>query len=313
MGMYLARRFTLLVPTLLLISIVVFTLMRFIPGDAVQIMVEQRYGDSEAVVRRQLGLDRPLIPQYLTWMSGVVRGDFGRSIWNHRPIMNDLILRGQVTIEIAFIALLLILLIGIPAGIISAIRPDSIADYAVRVVATLGLAVPVFWLGTLALVLPSIWFHYSPPVGYVALLQDPVRNLQKLAVPAVLLAISGSAASLRMMRASMIEVLHQDYVRTARAKGLTERRVLSRHAVRNALIPTITLIGNQLPFLIGGSVIIETLFSIPGLGFFLFDSINRRDYPVVQAVNLALATVVLLVNLAVDVGYGLLDPRIRFR
>ena len=313
MGVYLARRITLLIPTLLLISMIVFTLMRFIPGDAVQIMVEQRYGETEAIVRHELGLDRPLVPQYLSWVGGMLRGDFGRSIWTHRPILDDLVARGQVTLEIAAIALVLILLVGVPAGILSAVRPDSALDYAVRVVATLGLAVPVFWLGTLALVLPSIWFHYSPPVGYAALFEDPSVHLRKVAVPAVLLAISGSAASLRMMRASMIEVLHQDYVRTARAKGLAERRVVLRHAVRNALIPTLTLIGNQLPFLIGGSVIIETLFTLPGLGSFLFDAINRRDYPVVQVVNLALATVVLLVNLAVDVGYGVLDPRIRFR
>ncbi len=310
MGAYVIRRLTLLIQTLLLVSIIVFSLLRFIPGDAVQIMVQQRYGPTEAIVRHELGLDRSPVTQYVSWLGAILRGDFGTSIWTHRPILNDVLARGQVTLEIAAIALAIILLVGVPAGILAAIRPDGMIDYIVRVVATLGLAVPVFWLGTLALVLPSIWFHYSPPVGYASLFQDPAVHLRKILLPAVLLAISGSASSLRLMRASMLEVLRQDYVRTARAKGLDERRVLIRHAVRNALIPTLTLIGNQLPYLIGGSVIIETIFTLPGLGTFLFDAINRRDYPVVQMVNLALATVVLAVNLAVDIGYGFLDPRI---
>jgi len=313
MTTYLARRVILLIPTLMIVSIIVFTLMRFIPGDAVQIMVQQRYGPTEELVRHQLGLDRPATIQYVSWLSGILRGDFGTSLWTHRPILGDIVSRGQVTLEVAVIALAIIVLVGVPAGVLAASRPDSIVDYAVRGIATLGLAVPVFWLGVLALVLPSIWFHYSPPAGYVPLVADPVAHLRKVLVPAVLLAISGTAANLRLMRASMIEVLQQDYVRTARAKGLDERRVLLRHAVRNALIPNLTLIGNQLPFLIGGSVIIETLFALPGLGSFLFDAINRRDYPVVQAVNLMLATMVLVVNLIVDIAYGWLDPRIRFQ
>jgi peptide/nickel transport system permease protein len=313
MGSYVIRRLLLLIPSLLFTSLIVFLLMRLIPGDAVHIMVQQHYGNSDAIVRHELGLDKPVLEQYLAWVGGMAHGDFGHSIWSHRAVLNDLTTHGQVTIEIAAVALILILLVGIPGGVLSAVQVDGPADYILRTLATLGLAIPVFWLGTLALVFPSIWFHYNPPTGFHPLLKEPLANLRQVVLPAVLLAIGSLAASLRLMRASMLEVLHQDYVRTARAKGLRERQVVMRHAVRNALIPSLTLIGNQIPYLIGGSVIIETLFSLPGLGAFLFDAIQRRDYPVVQGINVVIAGAILLINQGIDVSYSLINPRIRYR
>ena len=317
MQAYILRRLLALVPTLIFASIIVFTTVRLIPGDIIDLMLSQNdisagKMDREALVQA-LGLDRPLWSQYITWVGNLLRGDLGNSLWQSTPVVDRLIERIPATFELGLIAILIGLSIALPVGIYSAIRQDTAGDYIARSFSILLLAVPSFWLGTMVVVIPSIFWGWSPEVSYIPFTEDPWGNLQQMLVPAAVLGAALSAVTMRMTRTMMLEVLRQDYNRTAAAKGLPERLVVFRHALRNALIPVITLIGLQAPLVIGGAVIIEQIFGIPGMGTLLLDAVNQRDYPIITGVFLVTGLAVMLINLVVDLSYGLLDPRVRVR
>lgn len=310
---YLAKRLLVAVPSLLIASLIVFTLPRLIPGDVVVLMLaEKAYAKDLDELRAKLGLDRPLPVQYLEWLSRVARGDLGESLWTKRPVLEEIGQRLPVTLELALFGLGFAILIAVPIGLISAARQDTIQDYLARSIAILGLSVPGFWLATLLIVLPAIWWGWRPVSGFVEFSQDPVGHVTQLLLPASILGIAAGAALMRLTRGMLLEVLRQDYVRTAWAKGLAERVILMKHSLRNAIIPVVTLLGTQLPQIIGGTVIIETVFGLPGMSRFLFDAINQRDYPVIQGVNLVVVSLIVFVNLGVDALYAVLDPRIRY-
>jgi peptide/nickel transport system permease protein len=310
---YLARRLLVAIPSLIIASAIVFTLPRLIPGDAVQLMLaETSYAKDLDELRAKLGLDRAIHVQYAEWVGRVLRGDLGESLWTRRPVVDELAQRLPVTAELALYATVIALLIALPIGVLAAARQDTLADYIARSVAILGLSLPGFWLGTLLIVLPAIWWGWRPVTGFVEFRQDPLAHVSQLLLPALILGIASAAALMRLTRGMLLEALRQDYVRTAWAKGLGERKVVIKHALRNAVIPVITLLGTQLPLILGGTVVIETIFGLPGVSRFLFDAINQRDYPVIQGVNLLVVSTVVLVNLGVDVLYGVLDPRIRY-
>jgi peptide/nickel transport system permease protein len=294
----------------------VFVTVRLIPGDIIELMLSQNDLSADAKSREQvvaaLGLDKPMWQQYLTWISGIVlHGDLGKSLWQGTPVTEQLLARMPVTFELGAIALLVGLIIALPIGIYSAVRQDTTGDYIARSFSILLLAVPSFWLGTRVVVFPSIWWGWSPSVDYIPFSKDPVENVKNLLLPGVVLGAALSAITMRMTRTMMLEVLRQDYIRTAWAKGLTEKLVIVRHALRNALIPVVTLVGLQAPLLIGGAVIIEQIFIIPGMGLLLLEAVQKRDYPIVTGVFLAVGVAVMLINLVVDLTYGLLDPKVR--
>jgi peptide/nickel transport system permease protein len=310
---YLARRLLIAIPSLLIASVIVFTLPRLIPGDAVQMMLaETSYAKDLDELRAKLGLDRALHVQYTEWAGRVIRGDLGESLWTRRPVVVELAQRLPVTAELAIYATIIALVIALPIGVLAAARQDTLADYIARSVAILGLSVPGFWLATLLIVLPAIWWGWRPMTGFTEFRQDPVGHVTQMLLPALILGIASAAALMRLTRGMLLEALRQDYVRTAWAKGLPERKVVAKHGLRNAVIPVVTLLGTQLPLIIGGTVIIETVFGLPGVSRFLFDAINQRDYPVIQGVNLLVVSTVVLVNLGVDALYAVLDPRIRY-
>ena len=310
---YLARRLLVAIPSLIIASVIVFTLPRLIPGDAVQLMLaETSYAKDLDELRAKLGLDRAIHVQYAEWVGRVVRGDLGESLWTRRPVVGELAQRLPVTAELALYATVIALLIALPIGVLAAARQDTLADYVARSVAILGLSLPGFWLGTLLIVLPAIWWGWRPVTGFVEFRQDPLAHVSQLLLPALILGIASAAALMRLTRGMLLEALRQDYVRTAWAKGLGERKVVIKHALRNAVIPVVTLLGTQLPLILGGTVVIETIFGLPGVSRFLFDAINQRDYPVIQGVNLLVVSTVVVVNLGVDALYGVLDPRIRY-
>jgi peptide/nickel transport system permease protein len=312
---YIARRLLALIPTLLFASLIVFVTVRMIPGDVIDMMLSQNDIAADKLSRDQLvhalGLDQPMIEQYVRWIGGILKGDFGKSLWQSTPVLEEISHRLPVTFELGFLALLVGLTIAMPIGVFSAIRQDSAGDLAGRSFSILLLAVPSFWLGTMVMVFPSIWWGWSPEVNYVRFSDDPLQNLKQMIVPAAVLGAALSAVTMRMTRTMMLEVLRQDYIRTAWAKGLPERLVIIRHALRNALIPVVTLIGLQAPVLIGGAVIIEQIFVIPGMGLLLLEAVNQRDYPIITGVFLIVGIAVMLINLAVDLSYGFLDPRVR--
>ena len=318
MNAYLSRRLLLLIPTLFLLSILVFLSVRFIPGDVIDLMAARMMGyggdiDREAVERR-LGLDVPVWVQYGRWMGGIfLRGTLGESLFGRWSVEERLFDRLPITLELGVMAILIGLVIALPVGIYSAIRQDTIADYTGRILAILGLATPNFWLGTMVMIYPAIWWRWSPPMELVPFAEDPWGHLGILVIPSVILGTAMSAATMRMTRTMMLEVLRQDYIRTAWAKGLKEQTVVLRHAIKNALIPVVTLVGLQLPLVVGGAVIMENLFNLPGLGRLLVDALTARDYPVVSGVNLFFACIVLLNNLFIDLIYAYLDPRIRYQ
>ena len=310
---YLARRLLVAIPSLIIASAIVFTLPRLIPGDAVQLMLaETSYAKDLDELRAKLGLDRAIHVQYAEWVGRVLRGDLGQSLWTRRPVVDELAQRLPVTAELALYATVIALLIALPIGVLAAARQDTLADYVARSVAILGLSLPGFWLGTLLIVLPAIWWGWRPVTGFVEFREDPVAHVSQLLLPALILGIASAAALMRLTRGMLLEALRQDCVRTAWAKGLGERNVVIKHALRNAVIPVVTLLGTQLPLILGGTVVIETIFGLPGVSRFLFDAINQRDYPVIQGVNLLVVSTVVIVNLGVDVLYGVLDPRIRY-
>jgi peptide/nickel transport system permease protein len=310
---YLARRLLVAIPSLFIATVIVFTLPRLIPGDAVQLMLaETSYAKDIDELRAKLGLDRALHVQYAEWVGRAARGDLGESLWTRRPVIDELAQRLPVTAELALYATIIALIIALPIGVLAAARQDTVADYIARSAAILGLSMPPFWLGTLLIVMPAIWWGWRPVTGYTDFGQDPLGHLVQILLPAIILGIGAAASLMRLTRGMLLEALRQDYVRTAWAKGLAERKVVVKHALRNAVIPVVTLLGTQLPLILGGTVVIETIFGLPGVSRFLFDAINQRDYPVIQGVNLLVVSAVVVVNLGVDVLYGVLDPRIRY-
>ena len=313
MTQYVVRRVLAIIPVLFGISILVFLLVHLIPGDVAQILLGTQATDQQIeTLRRGFGLDRPLPVQYLDWLSHILRGDFGVSFRTDRPVLPDLIDRFGVTVQLTLLSMLIALVVGIPLGAASAAKRGHTADAVSRVVALLGLSIPNFWLGTLLILFVSLGLHWLPPVGFVSLLDNPWLGFQVLILPALALGTAVAAFITRMVRSSLLEVLRQDFIRTAQAKGLHERTVLYRHALKNAFIPVLTVIGVQIGYLLGGAVIIESIFSLPGMGRFLLDSISNRDYSIVQGGVLLIALIFSLVNLSVDLVYGWLDPRIRY-
>lgn len=319
MRAYIVRRLLGLVPILIGISVLVFVLMRMLPGDVAQMLLmgdaDKSAGVSNEAVqamRLKLGLDAPLHLQYLHWIGGLLQFDAGKSLWSGRPVFAEIAERLPLTIELAFLALLIGATLAIPVGIFSALKQDSWADYFFRSVTIAGLAIPSFWMATLLILGLTVWFEWAPPLGYVNFSDDPVANLQQLIWPALIIGIHNAAIVARMTRSTMLEVMHEDYIRTARAKGLGLRAVLTVHALRNAMLPVLTLLAIELAGLLNGTVIMEVIFTLPGLGRYLIDAILHRDYPVVQAIVVIMAVVYVLMNLLVDLLYGLLDPRIRF-
>jgi peptide/nickel transport system permease protein len=312
---YVLRRVGLAIPTLFFVSVIVFLMMRLMPGDVVTRMVEGHgYAPTLDALRRDLGLDRPMYVQYVDWIGAIVtRGDFGRSYWTRQPILDEFARRFPVTLELALLTILVSVVIGVAVGIVSAARQDTVSDYTGRVLAILALSVPYFGLAVLVVVLPSIWFKWTPVWTYVSFTTDPLENLKIMTVPALVFGVTRAGPIMRIMRSALLDVLRQEYIRTAWSKGLSERRIILRHALKNALIPVISLIGLQMPLYIGGSVIIEAIFRLPGVGLFFFEALGKLDYPVVQSVNLIIAAMVVGLNLVVDLSYAFLDPRIRYR
>jgi len=303
-----------MIPTLLGVTLLVFGMLRLLPGDAVTMMIQDYSGYASDLdsLREKLGLNRPFPEQYLSWLSNVLSGNLGESLRSHTPVAEDLAARIPVTVELGIIGFLISLLIAIPLGVYSAVRQDTVSDYIARSIAIAMLAIPGFWLGTLAITLPAIWWRWTPPLRYTQLTDDPAKNLLQMVLPAAILGIGLSGAIMRLTRAQMLEVLRHDYVRTARAKGLAERFVLLRHALKNAIIPVLTLLGLQVSVLISGTVVLESIFVLPGMGRYLLENVSNRDYPAVQGVILIFAIVLVASNLVVDVMYAWLDPRIRY-
>jgi peptide/nickel transport system permease protein len=285
------------------------------PGDVVLRMVEgHAYAPTVEALRKELGLDRPAYVQYAEWIGGIVlRGDLGNSYWTRQPILDEFVRRFPVTLELAALTILVSVVIGILIGIVSAVRQDTVSDYVGRIFAILALSVPYFGLAVLVVVLPAIYFKWTPVWTYVPFTTDPLENLKIMLVPALVFGVTRAGPIMRIMRSSLLEVMRQDYIRTAWSKGLPERAIVLRHALKNAMIPVVTLVGLQTPLYIGGSVIIEAIFRLPGVGLFFFEALTRLDYPVVQSVNLIVAAMVVGLNLAIDLTYAFLDPRIRYR
>ena len=318
MRAYIIRRLLLIIPTLFLISIIVFFLARLIPGDVIDLMLSTQQVTSsgeldKAQLEHALGLDVPIHIQYGHWIAGVFHGDLGDSLWKRTPVAEDIIPKLPISFELGIIGIVTGLIISLPIGVFSAIRQDTIADYLGRTLAIACIAIPGFWLGTMVMVFPSIWWNWSPPMQYVSFFDNPGQNIQMFIIPGIILGMGLSGVTMRMTRTMMLEVLRNDYIRTAWAKGLRERTIVFRHVLKNALIPVITIIGLQLPVLIGGAVVLEQIFNIPGIGRLMFDAINSRDYPIIQGINLFLSVVVLLINLGVDLTYAYLDPRVRYK
>ena len=314
MQRYILRRLLIMFPTALLISVAVFSLLRLIPGDVVTFLAEDLpYVETEAEMRRELGLDKPFHLQYLNWIGDLVTGDLGTSLWTKRPVADDLARRWPVTVELAVLTMLVTVVVGVPVGIIAAVRQDTWVDYFTRSLAIMGIAAPAFWIGTLVLVLPAIWWSWTPPLEYVPITEDVLGNLSVFIIPALVMGFQFQGRTVRMLRAMMLETMRQDYIRTAWSKGLSERAVILRHVLRNALIPVVTLLGHEVAFVLGGVVVIEQIFNLPGMGSFTLDLLERRDYVPAQSIILLFAGIVMVSNLVVDISYTWLDPRIRYR
>ena len=319
MRTYVIRRLLLFIPTLFILSMLVFLSVRLLPGDYIDILLSDPQFVGTDVDRERLsvmlGLDVPIHIAYVRWVSGILlRGTLGQSLQRDlTPVEGKILKRVPVTLELAATALIIGLVIALPVGIYSAVRQDTLGDYVGRSVAIFGLATPNFWLGLMVLIFPGIWWGWAPPLRLFEFSEDPLAHIGIFIVPGLILGTATAAATMRMTRTMMLEVLRQDYVRTAWAKGLRERVVVIRHAMKNALIPVVTLIGLQMPILVGGSVIIETLFNLPGLGSLLIASLSNRDYPMVSGINLFFATFILVNNLLIDLLYAYLDPRIRYQ
>ena len=319
MGSYLIRRLLLFIPTLGLVAVVIFILLRLVPGDPALLILEgteEAVGsytqDDLAILRRELGTDRPIYVQFGAWVWGLVRGDLGKSLWDRVPVMDEIKKRFPVTIQLAIMAIVIAVTIAVPLGVISAVKQDSRFDYVIKVLTISGVAAPTFWIGILVIVFLAKGFNWLPPIVFARLWEDPLTNLTQLMLPAMALGYHDLAFITRVTRSSTLEVLREDYIRTARAKGLKENVILLRHALKNASLPVLTVAGLRLGGLMGGVVLIEAIFLVPGTGYLLIESIGRQDYPYIQALVLLAALVVVTANLVVDILYGWLDPRIRY-
>jgi peptide/nickel transport system permease protein len=313
---HLIRRLLLVFPTLALVSVVVFGLIRFVPGDMVDLLADQRggtFGMDSAKIRERLGLTEPIHVQYFRWMSAIAHGDFGKSMWSRRSVLEEVIHRFPVTLELAILTVIISTVWGLLVGVISAIRPESLLDYCLRTLAVVGLSVPYFWSSILVLVFASIYLDWSPDPFYASFLEAPLENLKQLILPATVFAFFIGAPVARMTRSTMLEVLRADYVRTAWAKGLTAKAIIWRHALKNAFISVMTIIGLQAAWAVSGLVLIETIWSLPGIGKYVVEVVMDRDYPMLQGLVLFIAILVIVINLAVDLSYAWLDPRIRYR
>lgn len=316
MKAYIMRRLLLVIPTAIFVSIIVFLVIRLIPGNIIDLMVQEAELFTETdrtIIEHDLGLDVPIYTQYVRWVGKVVlHGDFGTSLWTEEKITEELLHRFPVTIELTILALLISLSISIPIGIYSAIRQDTAGDYIARSFAISLIAIPSFWVATLIIVFSSLLYGWSPPLDYVRFTENPIANLKIMILPALVLGMLLAGSVMRMMRTTMLEILREDYIRTAWAKGLEEKVIVSRHALKNALIPVVTIIGLQIAVLMGGSVIIEQIFSLPGLGRLLIESVSSRDYPMVSGIIMFIGILMLLINLVVDISYAFLNPKIRY-
>ena len=316
MGKYIVRRLLLLIPVVFVVYTVAFVFIRVAPGDVVTLLLEEGGGGGTAeaaeYLRAELHLDKPVYQQYLIYTGKLLTGDLGTSFLSGRPVTSEIIRRAPITLEITFIAMVAAFLISVPTGVISAVRQNTAVDHVTRVTTVVFLAVPNFWLATMVVVLPAIWWKYSPPVIYKGFLDEPLSNLSQVLPAALVLGASYGGVLARFVRSSLLEVLREDYIRTARSKGLTEHKVTYRHAMKNAMLPVVTIAGLQFAILLGGAIIVETVFNIPGLGTLTVQAIRQRDYAQLQANVLFFAAIVVLINLAVDLSYGWLDPRVRY-
>ena len=320
MRAYAIRRFLLILPTLIILTLILFFMFRIVPGSMLDLMVQQHEisTTSERPIDRQalehmLGLDVPIHVQYGRWILGFLQGDFGKSLWSERTLAEELRNRLPITIELSILSMVLGLLFSIPIGLYAAIRQDTIGDYIGRTWSILALAVPSFWVATMVFIYPSIWWDWIPPIEYIPLVEDPLGNLGQFLIPAVIMGAFTSGGTMRITRTMMLEVMRQDYIRTAWAKGLRERVVVLRHAVKNTLIPVITIVGGMIPGLLGGSVIMEQIFCLPGMGRYLLEAVRMRDYTVVSGWNLLMSTFVMIVIVVTDLAYAYVDPRIRYK
>ena len=330
---YIMRRVALIFPTLILVTIITFLMVRFVPGNVIDMMISdhmtQSGTDIETLrenIKASLGLDVPVYTQYGRWIGilpqaevngggfhGILQGDLGTSLWTKRAITTEIMSRIPISMELGIIAIITGMIVAFPIGIYSAIRQDTIGDYLGRSFAILCIAVPGFWIGTLIFVLPSIWWGWSPAVEYIPITRNFGANIVQFLIPGVIMGTASAGGTMRMTRTMMLEVLRQDYIKTAWSKGLRERAVIVRHAMKNAMIPVVTIIGGQIPTLIGGSVIMEQIFCLPGVGRYMLDALGQRDYPIISGINLLMASVLLVLILVVDLSYAWLDPRIRYR
>lgn len=318
MQRYVLSRAIYSIPTIIGITILIFVAMRVLPGDPLALISMEGQGthrlteEQLQAARASLGLDRPYWQQYLSWMGDVLRGNMGTSFWRGEPISEIIFRRGPITVQIAFMAIFLSWMLGVPVGLLSAIKRNSRADYAIRGIVTVFMAVPSFWIGLIVVLVGVLWFTWRPPLTIIYFWNDPARNLQITVGPALALGLGLAAVTARMTRSSVLEVLHDDFVRTARAKGLRERVIVWRHVFRNALLPVITLSGLALGGLLGGSVAVERAFSVPGLGLALVQALNERDWTMIQNLVLLYGLTFTFINLMVDLSYAALDPRIRY-
>ena len=320
MHTYIAKRLLLFIPTLFLVSLLVFIIMRIIPGDPAEMLLMEGVDESEHItqkalrdMRAKLGTDKPIYTQYFLWSANMLRGDFGESFfYEGDAVIDDLIERIPITMELSILSIVLASVVALPLGVLSAMKQDKPADYAARIVTLIGIALPNFWVAVMTIYFLVLVFQWAPPLAYEKVWDDPWVNMQQLFFPAIALGTSQMAFLARITRSAMLEVLREDYIRTARSKGLSERVIVNRHAFRNALLPVVTITGLQLGHVISGTVIIETIFLVPGMGRLLITSIGNRDFPLIQAIVMAIAVTVLVMNLLMDVLYAWLNPRIRY-
>lgn len=314
---YIIKRFLLAIPVLFLVSFISFLFSRIIPGNIIDMMVSDQGTVTQMDklnIEQALGLNKPFLTQYGIWLRNIfLHGNLGNSLWDRMPVTDKILARLPVTLELAILSLIISLIIALPIGIYSALRQDTVGDYFARSFAILCVAVPSFWLATLLVVFPSIWWGWSPPLALIPFSQDPIGNLGMFILPSIVLGMGMAGMTMRMTRTMMLEVLRQDYIRTAWAKGLSERVVVIRHALKNALLPVITIIGMGVPTLIGGTVIVEDIFSLPGLGRLIIEATETRDYTLITGVILFFGAILVVINLVVDLTYGFLDPRISYK
>lgn len=315
MGKYIVKRLVLLIPTILLVCIIIFALLRCIPGSAVDALQQRlqatgAYDVTVEEVEEMLGMDKPAIQQFFIWLGKAVRGDLGDSFFQNETVSGAMLRQMVPSIELAFLTLILTCVISIPLGVYCAARQDSISDYTIRTLSLILMSLPVFWIATMVLVYPAIWWRWSPPTEYVHFFTNPVQNLKMFITPAILGAITNAGMQLRYVRTVTLDTMRMDYIRTARAKGVKSRRILFKHAFRNAMIPVVTLVGGSVSQMIGGSLILENLFSIPGIGQQMVTALNNRDYPIVQGCALMFAIFTMVINVIVDISYKWIDPRV---